>query len=79
MQIQDAMDHIARFRPTVVMLEAPFGSTVIASRYRAYLAGQYTLGPNEVYQFGFRLARIAGAQSVFPSTRRLVSHSILIR
>ncbi|MEO9171071.1 MAG: DUF5694 domain-containing protein [Candidatus Baltobacteraceae bacterium] len=65
-EIADAMEHLARFKPTKVMVEAPYGLAKFQERYSAYLGGSYVLGPNEVYQYGFRLAKMAGAPSIYP-------------
>ncbi len=65
-QIIDAMQHVARFKPTRVMVEAPYGNAVIAQRYAGYRAGTYTLGANEVYQYGFRLAGMVKSPAIYP-------------
>jgi hypothetical protein len=54
-------DRLAAFGPTHVMLEyGPENDEEINERYRRYLAGEYDLGANEIYQLGFRIARKAG-------------------
>ena len=56
---------IADFEPTVVLLEFdPENEAGMQERYRQYLAGAYDLGSNEVYQLGFRIARLAGLEAV---------------
>lgn len=57
---------LARFHPTKVLIEAPMGDPVFAQRYRKYLAGQFALPANEIYQFGFRLAARAGDSTIYP-------------
>ena len=58
---------LAGFGPTQVMLEyAPENDELINQRYRDYLAGQYELGVNEIYQLGFRIAKAAGLPRVYP-------------
>jgi Family of unknown function (DUF5694) len=60
------VERLARFRPTKVLIEAPFGNPVYAERYRKYLAGQFALPADEIYQFGFRLAARAGNTTIYP-------------
>jgi hypothetical protein len=56
---------LAKFRPTRVLLEYnPENEELINQRFRDYLAGNYELGPNEIYQLGFRIAKAAGLESV---------------
>ena len=51
------------FNPTVVLLEYnPENDAIIQQRYQNYLAGTYELGVNEVYQIGFRVAKLSGAR-----------------
>ena len=57
-QIQDIVARLARFHPTKVLIEEPMGDAAFTERYRRYLAGTFTLGANEVCQFGFRLAAV---------------------
>ncbi len=65
-QIATVVERLARFHPTKVLIEAPFGNPVYAERYRQYLAGQFALPANEIYQFGFRLAARAGDSAIYP-------------
>lgn len=65
-QVDDVVNHLARFRPTKVLIEADSNDPVYAQRYHDYLAGRYTLGANEVYQFGFKLAKRAGDPTIYP-------------
>lgn len=60
------LDHLERFRPTKVLIEAPYGSDTWPDRYTAWLAGEYELGRNEIEQIGFALARRAGLETVHP-------------
>ncbi len=60
-EIEDLVDRLAQFRPTKVAVEQNrTRQPRIDSLYNAYLAGTYTLGTNEVYQLGFRLAKKLG-------------------
>lgn len=65
-QIDDIVARLARFHPTKVLIEAPMGDPKYDVRYREYLAGKYTLGANEIYQFGYKLAARAGDPSIYP-------------
>ena len=65
-QIDDVVARLARFRPTKVLIEAPFGDARYPNRYREYLAGRYTLTANEIYQYGFKLAARSGNRSIYP-------------
>ena len=65
-QIAAVIEHLIRFHPTKVLVEATYGDPVLKARYRQYLAGKFALGENEVYQFGFKLAARAGDPSIYP-------------
>lgn len=65
-QIDEIVARLARFHPTKVLIEAPMGDPKYNARYRQYLAGKYTLGANEIYQFGYKLAARAGDASIYP-------------
>lgn len=57
---------LARFAPTRVLLEYPQTSDeAMNQRYADYLAGRLELGRNEIYQLGFRVARLMGQQRVY--------------
>lgn len=69
-------DRLAAFGPTHVMLEyAPENDEKINERYRRYLAGDYELGANEIYQLGFRIAKKAGLERVESFDHREVQWS----
>lgn len=58
-------DRIAARRPTAVLLEYDHADDErVNARYQQYLAGEYALGVNEIYQLGFRIARKAGLDRV---------------
>ncbi len=58
-------ERLARFAPTKVLLEYPSArDAVINERYTEYVAGKYELPRNEIYQLGFRVAKLAGLKTV---------------
>lgn len=65
-QIQEVADRLAAFRPTKVMVEAPYRDPSVLLAYRNYLSGKHSLSTNEVEQLGFRIARMAGIQQITP-------------
>lgn len=65
-EIREIVRNLARFHPTKVMIEQPYGDAKIVRQYRRYLKGRFMLGTNEVYQLGFRLAAISGNKSIYP-------------
>jgi hypothetical protein len=59
------------FKPTRVLLEYnPENDALINGRYREYLAGEFELPANEIYQLGFRIARLAGHERVYSFDNR---------
>jgi hypothetical protein len=65
-QIREVVDRLARFKPTKVLIEEPYGDPVWNQRYLQYRAGTFALQANEVYQFGFRLAAACGNPAIYP-------------
>lgn len=65
-QIEDLIRHLVPFKATKVMIEAPFGDARFQERYKQYLKGERTLGANEIYQYGFRLAALSGNSLIYP-------------
>jgi hypothetical protein len=58
-------ERLARFAPTKVLLEFPESrDEFINRRYAEFRAGKAELPRNEVYQIGFRVARLAGLERV---------------
>jgi hypothetical protein len=56
-ELDDLVQKLAQFKPTVIAIEAPYGDHTWPDRYQKYLAGQYTLGRNEIEQIGVRGAK----------------------
>lgn len=56
---------ISQFNPTVVLLEYdPARDDEMDERFQRYVAGDYELPANEVYQLGFRIAALSDAAAV---------------
>lgn len=64
-EIAELMRMLARYRPTKVVIEAPYESPTIDEQYQQYLAGSFELPPNESYQLGFRLAKEMGHKRIY--------------
>jgi len=65
-QIAEVASRLARFHPTKVLIEATFGDAKYPEQYRRYLAGRFTLGANEIYQYGFKLAAQSRNSAIYP-------------
>lgn len=64
---------IAATQPTGVLLEfSPANHEKINAEYQKYLAGNFELPVNEIYQLGFRVAKLAGLQEVHSFDEREV-------
>jgi hypothetical protein len=55
-EIATAVEKLAAFRPTKVMIESPHWTTHWSERYAQWREGKYTMGRNETEQLGFRIA-----------------------
>lgn len=64
-EIKEIIGDVARFKPTKVMVERDYQDPRTAAEYQQYLDGKFTLGPNEVYQYGFRLAALAHNPAIY--------------
>ncbi len=63
--LQEFANRLAGFKPTRVLLEYnPKNEELLNQRYDEYLSGDYDLGANEIYQLGFRIARLARLDGV---------------
>ena len=65
-EIEELVARLAKFQPTKIAVEAPFGDKDVLAKYQAYLQGNYQLGRSETEQIGFRLAKALGHQTIFP-------------
>jgi hypothetical protein len=64
-QILHIAQAIAEFKPTIIAVESnPKRQAKLDSLYSEYVSGRYTLGKDEIYQLGFRLAKLQEANGV---------------
>src|SRR5262245_27490442 len=64
-ELERLAQQLAAFRPTRIGGEAERNlQPRLDSLYRAYLSGAFRPGPDEVYQVGFRLAKLVGLSRV---------------
>jgi hypothetical protein len=65
-EIERLATKLARFRPTKVAVEIPFGRDSTSNAlYGRYLQGAHTLDRTEMQQLGFRVARLAGLARIY--------------
>ncbi|MDP3393727.1 DUF5694 domain-containing protein [Sediminibacterium sp.] len=65
-EIEDIVNKIARFKPTIVIIERqPSEQPKIDSIFQQYLAGNYQLKRSEEEQIGFRLAKRFGLKKLY--------------
>lgn len=65
-ELKEVLDRLEKFAPTKILIEAKAErAEVIAERYRRYLAGEFELEANEIYQVGFQLAKRLGHERLF--------------
>jgi hypothetical protein len=63
--LQEFATRLAVFKPTRILLEyGPENEALLNQRFDDYVAGSYELGANEIYQLGFRIAKMAGLNGV---------------
>jgi len=55
-ELEELLDYIALFKPTIIAVEA-WSMSDVNNYYRRYLKNDFQLGKNEIYQMGFRLAK----------------------
>jgi hypothetical protein len=64
-EITQLIGVLKKFQPTKIAIEAEFGSQRVDREYSDYLAGKYSLSPNEIDQIGYRLAKELGHRAVY--------------
>jgi hypothetical protein len=65
-EIAQLIEVLKKFNPTKIAVEADVTGKRTTQQYADYLAGTYTLSPNEIDQIGFRLAKALGHRTVYP-------------
>ncbi len=55
---------LARFRPTIVVVERTHGTSMLSEHYRQFLRGRFILPADEPYQIGFRVAKTAKVREI---------------
>ena len=70
-EIENLVESLARFKPTKVILEYPYGNKKLDSLYQLYLNDQKTLSINESQQVGFRLAKLLKHDHVYPADHKM--------
>lgn len=65
-EIEQVVERLAEFGPTRIAVEWPIArQAALDAAYAAYVQGSRELGPNEVQQIGFRLAKQLGHDRVY--------------
>ncbi len=66
-EIRQLVKRLERFEPTKIAVEVePEDDVALQTDYQGYLEGSYQLGPSEVEQIGFRLAKERAHGKVYP-------------
>lgn len=65
-ELATLLNLLAAYQPTKILIEVDLDRDgEFNKRYSAYLEDEYELGPNEIYQVGFRLAKRMGHTRVY--------------
>lgn len=65
-ELTDVLERLAEFAPTKILIETKQEQQdVMDERYRQYLAGEFELQANEIYQVAFRLGKKLGHDRLF--------------
>lgn len=64
-EIAELVDVLRKFHPTKIAVEYDVTGSRVKNEYADYLAGNYTLKPNEIDQIGYRLAKELGLPTVY--------------
>ena len=66
-QLEELALILAQYKPTKIMVEwEPKTKPGLDEELRNYLADDFNLPKNEIYQIGFRVAKLAGIKELFP-------------
>ena len=66
-EIVRLIEVLKRFQPTKIAVKAEIGNDRTPRLYADYLAGKHELSRNEIEQIGFRLAKVLGHTTVYPT------------
>lgn len=69
-ELADLIAHLREFKPTKIIIEAPYGDVKQNERYAQYLAGKLELSGDEVDQIAFRLAKELDHKQLYPIDRK---------
>lgn len=65
-ELSEILDQLAEFNPTKILIEVKADREAeFNKRFSQYLAGEYELGSNEIYQVAFKLAKRLGHQRLY--------------
>ena len=65
-ELEEIINVIKKYAPTKIAIEVNKSNQKwVDSIYNSYLEGNYTLQKNEIYQIGFRLAKLLGHKKVY--------------
>lgn len=71
--LENITEQISQFKPTAIMLEFnPDNTDKINQQYQGYLAGTFELPVNEIYQIGFRVAKLSGVKTLLSLDERSI-------
>ena len=70
-EIAALVERLAAFRPTKVLVEAPWADSATHARYDQYFEGTRELRKSEEEQIGFRLAKRMGHERIYPVDVRM--------
>lgn len=65
-EIAAVVDRLARFEPTRIAVEAPWGDDATIARWREFASGAREARRSEEEQIGFRLAKLVERDTVYP-------------
>ncbi len=65
-ELKEVAKLLARFKPTKIAVEAPYGDSATMARYHSYVRGELELRRSEEEQVGFRLAKMLGHEDIYP-------------
>jgi Family of unknown function (DUF5694) len=64
-EIEELVQHLARFQPTKIAIEAEYRDPYWPAQYQKYLVGDFKLGRNEIEQIAFPLAKRLNLKTLY--------------